>query len=152
MTVVLFPIHLVFIFVRTLSHCSINEGQSNLRRKIYVSLLSRRLEVVSERENRRARGRHVSPTRAPVFSCAHYFQAPYLRRRNRHSWGLKFLHAQHPTCPSMVLPETYRACLSHQSFKKRNIFYSTTELSLLFRLLWTQRRKHGKTGLPWCTR
>ena len=44
------------------------------------SLRSRRLEVVGERENERARGRHargrVSPSRAPVFSCAHYFQAP----------------------------------------------------------------------------
>ena len=42
------------------------------------SLRSRRLEVVGERENGRARGRHargevslrVSPTRANVFSCA----------------------------------------------------------------------------------
>ena len=33
------------------------------------SLRSRRLEVAGERENGRARGRHV-------FSCAHYFQAP----------------------------------------------------------------------------
>ena len=28
---------------------------------------------MGERENGRARGRHI---RAPVFSCAHYFQAP----------------------------------------------------------------------------
>ena len=35
------------------------------------SLRSTRLEVVGERENGRARGRH-----APAFSCAHYFQAP----------------------------------------------------------------------------
>ena len=42
------------------------------------SLRSRRLEVVGERENRRARGTvtRVSPSRAPVFSCAHYLQAP----------------------------------------------------------------------------
>ena len=50
------------------------------------SLRSRRLEVVGETENGRARGRHargdcslsprVFPSRAPVFSCAHYFQAP----------------------------------------------------------------------------
>ena len=50
------------------------------------SLRSRRLEVVGETENGRARGRHargdcslslrVSPSRAPDFSCAHYFQAP----------------------------------------------------------------------------
>ena len=39
------------------------------------SLRSRRLEVVGERENGRARGRH-SPSRAPVFPCAHHFQAP----------------------------------------------------------------------------
>ena len=35
---------------------------------------------MGERENGRARGRHLSPrvssSRAPVFSCAHYFQAP----------------------------------------------------------------------------
>ena len=40
---------------------------------------SRSLEVVGERENGRARGRHArgeSPSRAPVFSCANYFQAP----------------------------------------------------------------------------
>ena len=43
------------------------------------SLHSRRLEVVGERENGRARGRHargVSRSLAHVFSCAHYFQAP----------------------------------------------------------------------------
>ena len=44
-------------------------------------LRSRRLEVVGTRKNGRARRRHasrprVSPSRAPVFSCAHYFQAP----------------------------------------------------------------------------
>ena len=40
------------------------------------SLRSRRLEVVGERENGRARGVRVSLSRAPVVSCAHYFQAP----------------------------------------------------------------------------
>ena len=50
------------------------------------SLRCRRLEVAGERENGHARGRHakgwgflsprVSPSRTPVFSCAHYFQAP----------------------------------------------------------------------------
>ena len=82
--------------------------------------------------------------------------SPKIHRKvapNSHSWGLKFHHAQHPTCPSMVLPETYRACfVSPKLKKKRNIFYSTTELSLLFRLLWMQWQKHGKTGLPGCTR
>ena len=38
------------------------------------SLRSRRLEVAGERENGRARGRHARGE--PVFSCAHYFQAP----------------------------------------------------------------------------
>ena len=36
-----------------------------------ASLRSRRLKVVGERENRRARVRHA----ARVFCCAHYFQA-----------------------------------------------------------------------------
>ena len=52
------------------------------------SLCSRRLEVVCERENRRARGRHarVSPLACLVlarrfFSCAHYFQAPATQAR-----------------------------------------------------------------------
>ena len=39
-----------------------------------ASLRSRRLEVAGERENGRAKGRHARV--APVFSCAHYFQAP----------------------------------------------------------------------------
>ena len=38
---------------------------------VVPSLRSRRWEVAGERENGRA-----SPSRAPVFSCAHYFQAP----------------------------------------------------------------------------
>ena len=52
------------------------------------SLRSRRLEVVGERENRRARGRHarVSPLGCLLlarqfFSCAHYFQAPATKAR-----------------------------------------------------------------------
>ena len=36
------------------------------------SLRSRHLEVVGERENGHARGRHARP----FFTCAHYFQAP----------------------------------------------------------------------------
>ena len=48
---------------------------------MFVSnLRSRRLEVVGERENGRARGRHARgeghASRALVFCCAHYFQAP----------------------------------------------------------------------------
>ena len=52
------------------------------------SLRSRRLEVVGERENRRARGRHarMSPLACLLvarqfFSCAHYFQAPATQAR-----------------------------------------------------------------------
>ena len=42
-----------------------------------VSLRSRRLEVVGTRKNGRARRTpHVSPSRGPVLSFAHYFQAP----------------------------------------------------------------------------
>ena len=56
----------------------------NFQCNVCLSLRSRRLEVVGERENECARGRHargylsprVSPSRAPVFSCAYYFQAP----------------------------------------------------------------------------
>ena len=40
------------------------------------SMRSRRVEVVDERENGRARETRVSPSRASVFSCTHYFQAP----------------------------------------------------------------------------
>ena len=40
------------------------------------SMRRRRLEVAGERENgREGHTRRVSPTRAPVFSGAHYFQA-----------------------------------------------------------------------------
>ena len=56
-----------------------------------ASLRSRRLEVVSERKNVRARGRHargeggslfprVSPSRAPVLSCVHHFLKHLPRR------------------------------------------------------------------------
>ena len=66
--------------------------------KVYTcfqtSLRSRRLEVAGERENGRARGRHASPSRAPVFTCAHYFQAPATqaifrpKRRKNHNLRL----------------------------------------------------------------
>ena len=45
------------------------------------SLRSRRLEVVGERENKRARGKCARGEGAPVFSCAHYFQAPTMQAR-----------------------------------------------------------------------
>ena len=51
-------------------------------RRYSSSLPSRRLEVVGTRKNGHARRRHarevarVSPSRAPVLSFAHYFQAP----------------------------------------------------------------------------
>ena len=56
----------------------------NIRFSSLFSLRSRRLEVAGERENGRARGRHarVSPSRAPVFSCGHYFQAPATQAKN----------------------------------------------------------------------
>ena len=59
---------LYIIYGSLLDHCIVRP-----------SLRSKCLEVVGERENGRVRGRHargVSPSRAPVFSCAHYFQAP----------------------------------------------------------------------------
>ena len=47
---------------------------------ILFSLRGRRLEVAGERENGRSRGRHArGDSRPPVFSCAHYFQAPATR-------------------------------------------------------------------------
>ena len=45
------------------------------------SLRSRRLEVVGERENGRARGRCAKGEGVPVFSCAHYFQVPATQAR-----------------------------------------------------------------------
>ena len=64
-------------------------------RKETSSLRSRRLEVVGERENGRARGRHargeVSPSRAPVFSCAHHFQAPATQAKKSPHFVLKQL-------------------------------------------------------------
>ena len=58
------------------------------------SLSGRRLEEVGERENGRARGRHArgeSPSRAPVFSCAHYSQAPATQARNHHAQELSYV-------------------------------------------------------------
>ena len=59
-----------------------------------VSLRSRRLEVVAgswrkkervhERETREGRGSRVSSSRAPVLSCAHYFQAPATQAKRRY--------------------------------------------------------------------
>ena len=52
--------------------------------RVFISLRSRRLEAADEGENGRARVRHAggeSPSRAPVFSCAHYFQAPATQAR-----------------------------------------------------------------------
>ena len=58
------------------------------------SLSGRRLEEVGERENGRARGRHArgeSPSRVPVFSCAHYSQAPATQARNHHTQELSYM-------------------------------------------------------------
>jgi len=71
LTVVIF-LKSLYAFLKGDYHWAEFAGQTSLR--------SRRLEVVGERERGRARGRHafprVSPSRAPVFSCAHCFQAP----------------------------------------------------------------------------
>ena len=65
-----------------------------------LSLRSRRLEVVGERQNGRARetregwgsslSPRVSPSRAPVFSCAHYFQAPATQAKEIFATFVKF--------------------------------------------------------------
>ena len=76
------------------------------------SLRSRRLEVVGERDNGSGRGKHgrgegaparkapenrslsprVSPFRAPVFSRAHYFQAPATQATfSNTTWRVVFL-------------------------------------------------------------
>ena len=72
--------------------CTIKNRNSVLNRvgksAIFVLNRVRRLEVVGARKNGRARGRQarregasslsprVSLSRAPILSCAHYFQAP----------------------------------------------------------------------------
>ena len=56
------------------------------------------LEVVGERENWPAGGRlspRVSPSRAPVFSCAHYFQAPATQATK---------HLASVACSSKIIP------------------------------------------------
>ena len=73
----------------------------NLRPK-WSRLRSRRLEVVGERENGRARRRHarevgssltprMSPSRAFVLSFTHYFQAPATQARNDRAANEKLL-------------------------------------------------------------
>ena len=52
------------------------------------SLHSRHLGVVGERENGCARGRCARGEGAPVFSCAHYFQAPATQARIKIELGL----------------------------------------------------------------
>ena len=58
--------------------------QYKMRR--FLSLRSRRLEVVGTRKNGRARRTHlipcVSPSRTPVLSFTHYFQAPTTQARD----------------------------------------------------------------------
>ena len=63
-----------------------------------ASLRSRRLEVMGERENGRTRGTQgVSPSRAPVFSCAHYFQAPATQatKMRKKPWKLSTWKMRH---------------------------------------------------------
>ena len=92
------------------------------------SLRSRRLEVVGERENGRTRG--VSPSRAPVFSCAHYFQAPTTQARSIHlfhpHWPWKCIFVKNK---SNITP--WRSCLKHRqadgcSLRKQPAFRDTT--------------------------
>ena len=73
---------ITFQFVYTIGQLTLN---LKLKFKtILISLRSRRLEVVGERENGRARERHarkkVSRSLSRVFSCTHYFQAPASKR------------------------------------------------------------------------
>ena len=58
------------------------------------SLRSRRLEVVGARKNGRE---SVSPSRAPVLSCAHYFQ------QNR-ELETKLLHDRARACSPLPVP------------------------------------------------
>ena len=54
------------------------------------SLRSRRLEVVGERENGCVRG-----SRTPVFSCAHYFQAPDTQAKVSPVFSIQYSHVNH---------------------------------------------------------
>ena len=74
-----------------------------------ISLRSRRLEVVGERENRRARGRHARelplPSRVSFsrarFSCAHYFLVPCSTTSHKQpplSTTPKFSQPNHCSC------------------------------------------------------
>ena len=64
---------IIMITITTTNNCEAGCCSCLFRRS--VSLL--RLEVVGTRKNGRARRTaHVSPSRAPVLSFAHYFQAP----------------------------------------------------------------------------
>ena len=67
----LYPLHFLLFYLLLLKEISSISSNTNNN-----SLRSRRLEVAGERENGRARGRHATPSRVPVFSWAHYFQAP----------------------------------------------------------------------------
>ena len=72
--------------LRFLPASSSNHNYKDGNENTEISLRSRRLEVVGTRKNGRAKRRHargegsltphVSPSRAPVLSFAHYFQAP----------------------------------------------------------------------------
>ena len=100
----------------------------------YFSLRSRRLEVVGERENGRARVRHACILLAcPFFLVAHYFQAPatqagvlYLSKRKeveqkrenilRHSCFVR-LHVLRKTKENQT--HCFRECLREMS-QRRN--------------------------------
>ena len=77
-----------------------------------VSLRSKRLEVVGARKNGRAReedtreGRgstRVSPSCAPVLSCAHYFQAPAKQATSDFSIILQIIRTPNTIIVAVVL-------------------------------------------------
>ena len=67
-------------FTMDQQNCQVNRVEEwNQTRKTWVKKEPYERLTLGERENGRARRRHAplaSPSRAPVFSCAHYFQAP----------------------------------------------------------------------------
>ena len=56
--------------------------EGNRRQQLQSNLRSRCLEVVGARKNGHERETRVYPSRAPVLSCAHFFQAPATQANN----------------------------------------------------------------------
>ena len=70
---------------------------------------------MGERENGRARGRHA-PSRAPVFSCAHYFQAPATQARDHSPCSRSGLFRDHSDKLTAPDTNTLSVCLRAFSF------------------------------------